>query len=541
MSAEMRNRMVQTLAETMSRKQFKGENPGRFFDTVEITLKREQWEKQWKDSYEAVLQNRVIAGSTKGNLPDFPWKTFVKIVSQEAMRKNGKVETAVYVKGNENPSQKLVFEILRAYPKKGGSTGVDIEEKGLAYIKAGTTLFFNSGSFKRVMDKEKLFESDEGKKKGKKYQEFEHGEKREPFFPDDAMDGAQQTIYKDYLNNNPTNAEDYLDAGRKVSGARGTRIQAGIVKAIAKEMTVASQNTSFYDIFFNAVYAKYQDIFNLRTQVETGMKPEQLRKELIIRGELIPVLDGNAGGSRWNSGKMDIAIRQHYENFLTDEPTFVKEVQRLMGLPLKEAQQLFMDSPGYIEEGSLHSAKLMIQRLFPKHKSKPNMRYRLNKDLVKTLGTKTKKGKESSSKPSGKMTQKATRKKGKNIRVSTAALSRSVMSRGRLAKKAQSNPMALKNLINSMLPQVVAMKMQEPNLRFRTGRFANSARMTNVTVGPKGGLQGDYTYMRSPYETFEPGGKMGSTQRDPRRIIGASIREIVSTQMQGRFIKVRRV
>ena len=36
----------------------------------------------------------------------------------------------------------------------------------------------------------------------------------------------------------------------------------------------------------------------------------------------------------------------------------------------------------------------------------------------------------------------------------------------------------------------------------------------------------DYTYMRNPYETFEPGNKQGSTQRDPRKIIGASIREL---------------
>ena len=30
----------------------------------------------------------------------------------------------------------------------------------------------------------------------------------------------------------------------------------------------------------------------------------------------------------------------------------------------------------------------------------------------------------------------------------------------------------------------------------------------------------------NPYETFEPGNKQGSTQRDPRKIIGASIREL---------------
>ena len=100
------------------------------------------------------------------------------------------------------------------------------------------------------------------------------------------------------------------------------------------------------------------------------------------------------------------------------------------------------------------------------------------------------------------------------------------------------NPMALKNLINSVLPQMVAMRMNPPSLRYRTGRFANSAQVTKVMEGPKGGLQADYTYMRNPYETFEPGGKQGSTMRDPRKIIGQTIRDIVAQSMQNRFIKV---
>ena len=40
-------------------------------------------------------------------------------------------------------------------------------------------------------------------------------------------------------------------------------------------------------------------------------------------------------------------------------------------------------------------------------------------------------------------------------------------------------------------------------------------------------------YMRDPYETFEPGNKQGSTTRDPRKIIGKSIREL-SMQIIGR-------
>ena len=68
--------------------------------------------------------------------------------------------------------------------------------------------------------------------------------------------------------------------------------------------------------------------------------------------------------------------------------------------------------------------------------------------------------------------------------------------------------------------------MVSPALRYRTGRFANSVRVENLVLGPRGGLHIDYTYMRDPYETFEPGNKQGSTTRDPKKLIGKSIREI---------------
>jgi len=47
--------------------------------------------------------------------------------------------------------------------------------------------------------------------------------------------------------------------------------------------------------------------------------------------------------------------------------------------------------------------------------------------------------------------------------------------------------------------------------------------------------------MKDPYSTFEPGGAMGSTYRDPRKIIGESVREIATKLTGNRFIKVRRI
>ena len=106
--------------------------------------------------------------------------------------------------------------------------------------------------------------------------------------------------------------------------------------------------------------------------------------------------------------------------------------------------------------------------------------------------------------------------------------------------KTTESPIALRNILNEMLPQMVASKMTSPALQFRTGRFANSARVENVNIGPRGGTHIDYTYMRDPYETFEPGGKQGSTMRDPRKIIGASIREIAQGILGRQPTTVRR-
>jgi len=41
--------------------------------------------------------------------------------------------------------------------------------------------------------------------------------------------------------------------------------------------------------------------------------------------------------------------------------------------------------------------------------------------------------------------------------------------------------------------------------------------------------------MRYPYETFEPGNAQGSVERDPRKLIDKSIREIAVQFAIGRF------
>ena len=99
-----------------------------------------------------------------------------------------------------------------------------------------------------------------------------------------------------------------------------------------------------------------------------------------------------------------------------------------------------------------------------------------------------------------------------------------------------------RNLINEALPGKVAGRMQRPRLVYRTGRFASSAEATAVNIGQRGGISVDYTYQKNPYEVFEPGnGPLANQYRDPKHIIGKSIREIATVLTGKKFITTRRI
>lgn len=107
--------------------------------------------------------------------------------------------------------------------------------------------------------------------------------------------------------------------------------------------------------------------------------------------------------------------------------------------------------------------------------------------------------------------------------------------------RGSTSPIALRNIINQYLPQTLKSMMVTPRLVYRTGRFANSVEVTNIMQGSRGGMSAEYTYMKNPYQTFEPGFRMGSTYRDPRSLISGAIREIAIEQMGIKFGNIRRI
>lgn len=93
--------------------------------------------------------------------------------------------------------------------------------------------------------------------------------------------------------------------------------------------------------------------------------------------------------------------------------------------------------------------------------------------------------------------------------------------------------------LNSRLPQTVAANMRSPALNYRTGRFASSVRATDIISTRKGFPSIGYTYDKNPYQTFEVGFAQGDPDRDPRKLITESIREIMTEYAIGRFFTRR--
>ena len=68
-------------------------------------------------------------------------------------------------------------------------------------------------------------------------------------------------------------------------------------------------------------------------------------------------------------------------------------------------------------------------------------------------------------------------------------------------------------------------------LNYRTGRFARSAEIERFTPSrEKGAVNAQVKYMRFPYGTFEPGGRLHLPGRNPERIFARSIRQLLQEE-----------
>jgi hypothetical protein len=73
-------------------------------------------------------------------------------------------------------------------------------------------------------------------------------------------------------------------------------------------------------------------------------------------------------------------------------------------------------------------------------------------------------------------------------------------------------------------------------LNYRTGRFADSAKIQRLTESREGMITAFYSYMRNPYGTFSTGGRQEMPKsRDPKLLIAKSIRDIAVENIKNRL------
>lgn len=105
------------------------------------------------------------------------------------------------------------------------------------------------------------------------------------------------------------------------------------------------------------------------------------------------------------------------------------------------------------------------------------------------------------------------------------------------------NLQAIIELINHKLHDKIQQNMGKGSskqiLNYRTGRFAKSAKVQMLyDINQKNALGASVKYMRHPYGVFEPGGRLHKPGRDPHRIFGKSIRQILQEQKLGHLRRV---
>ena len=490
MSSTFRNKLADDIANHVASR-----NSGGYFNYGTIKIKRHRWA--------ASLIARVERGFQRGNV--------------EPLNPGGSVEESVFYRNFQDIGTKLIKRIQirqrKATWQLTAGTQTTNSEICLNYKRKNTTTRkgtnIESGIVEIVKEELKKLVLDQAL-------EYVHGRTGTGQFDNTLFRSDREEITR------------ALSAGESMEGGQGVNVDQAIARAIDENMDALAGE----HLLFQTIVQKYNDVFGYEHDVKTSHTRNYFKRTMVMRGFIDPqeVAD--------NANDYDVAILEDIKAFLrdTDTETAVEIMRRLKranpndwkGIGPKKMGALWSDSPNILDSLDKITKHNILQGLFG-HKIRPDLRLKVNKKLIQAGAAEL--GKKASSLRSTK-----TRKGAK-----------STTSRGKRgprrsnAQTPQTSPLNLRNLLNDVINEAVGKNMISPRLRYRTGRFANSVEVTNVMQGRKGGLIIDYTYQRDPYSTFEVGGRQGSQDRDPRDLIGTSIREVAQQIVGKKFIRTRRV
>jgi hypothetical protein len=151
---------------------------------------------------------------------------------------------------------------------------------------------------------------------------------------------------------------------------------------------------------------------------------------------------------------------------------------------------------------------------------------------VKSKGSKTANKREPREEDIAVRGGKKPRSKGSKTPIATRRTTQ------KTASKSQFSTLNILSIINNKLAQTVKKNMGAPRLENQTGAFARSVRLTEVGQTAQGFPSFGYTYAKNPYQIFEVGtgrAPWANAERDPRKLIDSSIREVAAGLALGRF------
>jgi hypothetical protein len=215
------------------------------------------------------------------------------------------------------------------------------------------------------------------------------------------------------------------------------------------------------------------------------------------------------------------------------------EEKRQLNALGKDVTDFLSKLPWADQEGSSTPAEIVLYNIreeieegFKKLKDKKNVRLKLKGSKLNISNSS---GTVSSGGKSTKTTSSSSNKKPK-IKAPSFKNADSNMVSTRQAP--QQNWSSLIPILNRKLPDQVAKNMGAPGLVYRTGRFAESARVINVQTTKEGYPSVVFDYERDPYDVFDRmngASPWNTPARDPRALVDRSVREILQEMAIGRF------
>lgn len=300
------------------------------------------------------------------------------------------------------------------------------------------------------------------------------------------------------------------------SGASDTTIEKNISKSLKEaQLQVDFSTGEAREAATNVIINMLRDLEITWKSAEKQLASEY-RKDIIVNGTIGSSAENRPGSESYDWTNIRPAIEEEISKILFGE---------IESFASKAASMSPLEKVGRI------ATNIVVENV--KKANNKNLRVVAQKDKVP-------KAKKDNSNLGKVNNRKRSRKKGT---VSVGVLSANSV--GAATKKnspPRQNFLRLQTILNKKLPQEVRSNMGPPGLVNRSGTFSNSVRVTDITTTPQGYPSIGYTYQRSPYEVFELGrGRRpwSSKERDPRKLIDLSIRNIAKELILGRFFTRR--